>query len=371
MATQNYTAELWAAITAIQRAAKISRHVLLATDKGQIQKDDLSPVTVADFAIQALLTRHLRYAFPEDGFIAEESADQLRDDVNLRQHVDDVIQQCDDDALPAASQPDLCDLIDLGSKPTPIGPDTGRVWVFDPIDGTKTFIRGEQYAINVALIEDGIQVLSVVALPLLSMDAQAPLGNADIDPTGPEGGCILYAVRGLGARVIPLSFLGKDHGEAGRSLPRHCDAVTPESLSSGEEAATLRSVTCWNSLDSGVDDVHKAATESLGVPFPGCDLLGWVPRWSVLALGLANMTIWVYKRRDRCAKIWDHAGAMLLFEEVGGKITDVHGNDIDLTRGRKLEANFGFVAAPKSVHHIVLKAVQETLKQQGKRGLLI
>jgi 3'(2'), 5'-bisphosphate nucleotidase len=61
---------------------------------------------------------------------------------------------------------------------------------------------------------------------------------------------------------------------------------------------------------------------------------------------------------------------MLLFEEVGGRITDVDGKEIDLAAGRKLEANFGFVAAPRSIHHIVLRAVHDTLRETGKEELL-
>jgi 3'(2'), 5'-bisphosphate nucleotidase len=230
--------------------------------------------------------------------------------------------------------------------------------VFDPIDGTKTFMRREQYAINIALLEGGRQVLSVVACPLLAVDVAAPVTDKSVDPTG--RGCILYAVRGHGAYVRPL-FWGNEEIQP-RKLPRHADDAT--------SVEDLRSVTCWTLLDSGVDVVHKGVAEQLGVPFPGCDLLGWVPRWAVMAAGAANMTVWVYKKRDRYAKIWDHAGAMLLFEEVGGVVTDVHGKDIDLAAGRKLKANFGFVAAPKSLHAVVLKAVHDTLRTEGKQELL-
>jgi 3'(2'), 5'-bisphosphate nucleotidase len=57
---------------------------------------------------------------------------------------------------------------------------------------------------------------------------------------------------------------------------------------------------------------------------------------------------------------------MLLFEEVGGKITDVNGLDINLAAGRKMTDNFGFVAAPKHLHSLVLHTLQELLKEQGK-----
>lgn len=61
---------------------------------------------------------------------------------------------------------------------------------------------------------------------------------------------------------------------------------------------------------------------------------------------------------------------MLLFEEVGGIITDVDGRKIDLSAGRRLQQNFGFVAAPPQLHAKVLKTVQDTLKEQGKGHLL-
>lgn len=356
----SYRHELEVAIVVVQTAALISREVLAAAQADatpgtfDLIKDDLSPVTVADFAIQALLTRTLYNAFPNDGFIGEESADELRQNPKLASIVLAILAQCAGDTL-FRDADDLCDVIDSCATLMP-GP--GRIWVFDPIDGTKTFIRREQYAINIALLETGRQVLSVVACPLLSVDVKSPVTDGSIDPTG--RGCVLYAVRGHGAYIRPLFG---DHGEAqARRLPRHADAAT----SPGD----LRSVTCWALLDSGVDVVHKGVAELLHVPFPGNDLLGWVPRWAVLAVGAANMTVWVYKRRDRYAKIWDHAGAMLLFEEVGGMITDVHGKEIDLTAGRKLEANFGFVAAPRSLHRIVLQAVQDTLEATGKAVLL-
>ncbi|EGO56872.1 hypothetical protein NEUTE1DRAFT_123297 [Neurospora tetrasperma FGSC 2508] len=385
-----YATEISIAIPTIQLATRISKHVLASANKGTIEKaEDLSPVTVADFAIQAYLTKVLSSSFPTDSFVGEESAAALRDNPDLLQRVYDVIHECVDEVSSSSndkneshaviaevvkrgapeSKDQVCELVDRcgdGGKDG-LGADSGRTWVFDPIDGTKTFVCGEQYAINVALLEGGKQILSVVACPLLSRKATAPVGNASVfkgdDDEDGEEGCIVYAVRGFGAYVRPL-FVGQGSGLtmcASESLKRHADGVT---------VSGLRSVSCWNTPGSGVDDAHKAATERLGVEFPGSDLLGWVPRWVTLALGLANMTVWVYKRRDRYAKIWDHAGAMLLFEEVGGMITDVDGKEIDLTKGRKLTGNFGFVAAPRSVHHVVLKAVRQTLKEQGKEALL-
>lgn len=361
-----YRRQLEVAIAAAQTAAQISRVALSAAHQAgggsfDLVKDDLSPVTVADFAIQAFLARTLGDAFPDAGFMGEESADELRRDPKLAARVLAVIAQCagGDDSL-FRDVGDLCAVIDSCTALDPSAAGARSIWVVDPIDGTKTFIRGEQYAINIALLESGNQILSVVACPLLSIDATAPVTDASIDLTG--RGCILYAVRGHGAYVRPL--LGEEPGEVqtGRKLELYAERLT--------SLRDLRCVTCWALLDSGLGEVHQAVAEQLRVPFPGCDLLGWVPRWVVLALGHANMTVWVYKRRYRYAKIWDHAGAMLLFEEVGGVVTDVHGRRIDLSSGRKLGANFGFVAAPRHLHHLVLETVRDVLRAHGKEELL-
>ncbi|KAH8422097.1 hypothetical protein JMJ77_0000700 [Colletotrichum scovillei] len=343
----------------IQHGAKLSRRVLVKDDKGVVTKEDLSPVTVADFAIQALLTSTLHAAFPDDKFVGEESAADLRENPKLLESVWALLQQVENDKtadslckLPTSPE-EMCDMIDWCglSDPSP----TGRFWVFDPIDGTKTFVRGELYAINVCLMEEGKQSVGIVGLPLLSADAKAPINNDSIDPTGT--GSIMFAVRGHGTFIRPLP--GPIDLEPTK-IPRHADV----------ETQSLVSVTCIEGSESGAPGIHQKVAERLGVAYPGNDLLGWVLRWTVLGLGQANCTFWAYRRRDRLAKIWDHAGAMLLFEEVGGKVTDVDGNPVNLVAGRKMKANYGFIAAPPSVHTKVLEAVRETLKEEGLHELL-
>jgi 3'(2'), 5'-bisphosphate nucleotidase len=61
---------------------------------------------------------------------------------------------------------------------------------------------------------------------------------------------------------------------------------------------------------------------------------------------------------------------MLLFEETGGKITDVFGRDIDVGVGRLMEANFGFVASLPGLHQAVLEATHRTLREFGRVEVL-
>ncbi|PNY28361.1 3'(2'),5'-bisphosphate nucleotidase [Tolypocladium capitatum] len=352
-----YSRELTMAFSALQKAAQLSQSIISSQDKGAIEKADLSPVTVADFAVQALLIATFKDAFPGDSFVGEEDASDLRENEVLLERVWELLQRVggdEDTALPATREL-MCHLIDQAGASSPGGKGSGRTWVFDPIDGTKTYIRGELYAINIGLLVDGEQTLGAVGCPNTPMAATAPLCNADVDPSGE--GCIVYAVKGHGA------FVRKLRGGVGDAPPRRLpqQPAAPDGI---------RFVTCVGLGDSALPGVHEVVAQRLGATFPGCDLVPWVLRWAVLAMGLGNATVWVYRRPDRFAKAWDHAGAMLLFEETGGRITDVHGRPIDLAAGRTMSANSGFVAAPEALHGRVLEAVREVLREQGHAGIL-
>lgn len=355
-----YVKELEVAFQVIQQAAKLSEYILSqAQDEGAIgmgvvSKDDLSPVTIADFAIQALLTSTLHAHFPGDKFVGEESAGELKENATLHDRVWGTLQhiqsQIQDSTYPLVRFPEspeqMCEVIDWCGYGTPdVG---GRIWVFDPIDGTENFVKGLVYAINIALLEDGRQVLSAVGCPNMSMDVQFPASDNSLDPEG-EGG-IVFAVRGHGA------FTRKLHGASDevspKRLPRHA-----------ETASSLRSVTAVNT--SGLVTAHRAVASRLDVEFPGSILLPWVIRWVLLALNVANTTFWAYKERSRLAKIWDHAGAMLLFEEVGGKVSDVDGKEINWIAGRKMVSNYGIVAAPSNLHGRVLATLHDVLQEQA------
>ena len=73
-----YTKERLIAELAVQRAALLTKKVLREIDKGTISKSDKSPVTIADFAAQALIICAVHHNFPEDKFVSEEAADTLR-----------------------------------------------------------------------------------------------------------------------------------------------------------------------------------------------------------------------------------------------------------------------------------------------------
>lgn len=72
------------------------------------------------------------------------------------------------------------------------------MWTLDPIDGTKGFLRGEQYAVCLALIVDSVVELGVIGcpnLPTLTKDGKQG-----------ERGAIFVAVRGQGVEEVRLSL---------------------------------------------------------------------------------------------------------------------------------------------------------------------
>lgn len=70
-------------------------------------------------------------------------------------------------------------------------------WALDPIDGTKGFLRGGQYAVCLALIVDGVVQLGVMGTP-----------NLAVDPKNPEGekGTLFITVRGEGAYQVTIAI---------------------------------------------------------------------------------------------------------------------------------------------------------------------
>lgn len=81
-------------------------------------------------------------------------------------------------------------LIDAGNS---AGGAKGRIWALDPIDGTKGFLRGGQYAVCLGLMVDGEVVVGVLGCPNLPVDVKQPEGAK---------GVLFSAVKGEGATIV-------------------------------------------------------------------------------------------------------------------------------------------------------------------------
>jgi hypothetical protein len=108
----------------------------------------------------------------------------LRENADLLENVLGLSNSVLDESLSAEQ---ILESIDLGVYG---GGKTGRFWTLDPIDGTKGFLRGEQYAVCLALIENGQVQVAIQGCPNLLRNIH--------DPSSTRGS-LFIAVRGQGA----------------------------------------------------------------------------------------------------------------------------------------------------------------------------
>jgi 3'(2'), 5'-bisphosphate nucleotidase len=85
-------------------------------------------------------------------------------------------------------------------------------------------------------------------------------------------------------------------------------------------------------------------------------------KYAAVARGDASLYLWrpSSKSPNYRENIWDHAAGVILVEEAGGRVTDMHGASLDFTAGTKLHANRGVVVSNTRLHDAAIEAlVQE------------
>ena len=326
----NYESELKVAVEAVRKACGLSISVQSSlVSEETVKKKDDSPVTVADFGAQAVICHELIKSFPDIPIVAEEDSSELRSNegnaltVRVLEYAARVFPGMDEEGLVRA--------IDAGDYG---GGKGGRFWTLDPIDGTKGFLRGEQYAVALALIEDGRVVLGVLGCPNLPLDLNIPDANR---------GCILTAVRGGGSSMRPL-----EHN-------------TPKLIAVSDIGDTKHAPFCESveSAHSSHGDSARIA-ELLGVTAPPIRIDSQC-KYAVLARGDASIYLRLPTKKDYVEKIWDHAAGSIIVEEAGGIVTDAYGKELDFSLGRTLSGNKGIVGTNGLIHEAVLSAVSEVL----------
>jgi histidinol-phosphatase len=204
------------------------------------RKADGSPVTVADREAESVMRDVLRRRFPGDGILGEEAGEEA------------------------------------GAEPGERGTDgSGRRWILDPIDGTRSFVRGVPlYGVMVALEADGEPVVGVLHFPAL--------------------GETVAAARGLGCR-----FNG-----------RVCRV---------SETDRIEDATVVTSGDSPSDDPRARALLGLGDRADTFRTWGDCYGYALVATGRADAML------DPVLNIWDAAAVRPVIEEAGGVFTDWDG----------------------------------------------
>lgn len=318
--------EVLTALQAIRLASQLCQNVRRdLTGKKTIQKSDHSPVTIADYGSQAIICKLIREAFPEDPIIAEEDSSELRkpDHSVILEQVRDYVSEI----FPGTSTEEVCSWIDLSTHTI-----KDRFWTLDPIDGTKGFLRGDQYAIALALIEKGRIKLGLMGCPNLYVNSDQPNG---------QRGCLFFALRGKGSFQMPFEGEGRQR-------------LWVSKISRPEEASFTESV----EPDHADHETHLRIAKKLGIVRPPLKMDSQA-KYGVVARGEATFYLRVPSsiEPEYREKIWDHAAGVILAEEAGGKVTDLHGQPLDFSRGVTLERNEGILVSNGILHEVILNAL--------------
>jgi len=319
-----YEQERAIAMEAVMMAAKVCEAVRRDMVPEAIEKSDKSPVTVADFGSQAIICRALAAAFPDDPVVGEEDAAELRtpemaDRLNqVTEFVASVLGE--GNATPAQ----ITQWIDHGN-----GTPARRFWTLDPIDGTKGFLRGDQYAIALALIEDGDLKVGILGCPALSFGDGVP-------------GLLFTAVRGAGTMMQPIG--GGD--------------AKPVSVVQPGDAERLRFVESVEA-SHGNQSEQEAVAKAVGITQPSARMDSQA-KYGAVAAGEAALYLRLPspKYPDYREKIWDHAAGAIVVEEAGGRVTDMHGKPLDFYTAAKMMDNRGVIVSNGTIHDAVLSALQ-------------
>jgi 3'(2'), 5'-bisphosphate nucleotidase len=332
--------EIKFALNAVRQASLLVKMVQAEMVSPALTKDDRSPVTIADFASQALVAFLLEREFPGAALVAEEDASRLRS--GLVGHaaqplsaLEQVTRFCER-FIPGADPAAVCDWIDRGAAQP-----SRRFWVLDPIDGTKGFLRGDQYAVALALVVDGQVEIGVLGCPNLVMD-DAPAGRR-LKPDVGGSGTLVLAVGGGGTWITPLT------------QPGQFERVQASRRAEPTQARLLRS---FESGHTNVDQIDDFA-HALGIDAEPVRMDSQA-KYAVLAAGEGDLLLRLLSpsKPDYREKIWDQAAGSLVVQEAGGAITDLDGKPLDFTAGRSLRNNRGILASNSLLHPAALQALR-------------
>ncbi len=322
--------QVYFALQAVQRAALLAAAIQQEMVIQALIKDDRSPVTIADFAAQAVVGNLLEKEFPGELLVGEEAADILRspEERDTLEKITSFVSR----EIPNLEPDRVCDLIDRG-----VDDPGGSYWTLDPIDGTKGFLRGAQYATALAYVEMGKVQLGALGCPNIRTDRVEDIGGE---------GSLLIARRGAGSWIAPLR--GKISEDRFRPL-----AVSPQTDPAA--ARLMRSFESGHTNTSQID----AFQQELGGEADPVRMDSQV-KYALLAGGEGEIYLRLLSadRPDYREKIWDQAAGSLIVEEAGGKVTDLDGRELDFSQGRTLAKNRGICASNRRLHDRVLKALR-------------
>jgi 3'(2'), 5'-bisphosphate nucleotidase len=260
-------------------------------------------------------------------------------------------------AAPELSTMDVVNAINKGQSS---GGPSGKHWILDPVDGTLGFVRGDQYAIALALMDEGDLKVGVMGCPnmpksgdVLEFETSYTYGFSPRlvskmlagDSLGWYKGCIFTAVRGHGAYMFPTDpSLKIDPLQVSVS-----DAFDPRKAKFTEPVMKANSSQGFTA----------AVATNLGIESKPLRIYSQVKYGSVAR---ADADVFMkFPKAGYQEKIWDHAAGVILVEEAGGRVSDAGGAPLNFAGGRFIEnLDRGIIAASSALHERLLDAVAKS-----------
>ena len=297
---KRFDSELKIAVETVKIATEITKWFRNVGFKS-FQKQDNSPVTLADYASQFFISFRIAESFPEDQIIAEET-----DEVKLTGNDLDMIKICYDDLN-----------IDIEMDLTQKNIKSGRQWTVDPIDGTKGFQKNLSYAIGIGLMINSKPRISIIGVPNFNE----------------KGTAIFIAEKENGAKV---SYGGEPFS----------------SIEVSKQDTLSESILC-HSLHYDEPWVMKFASEISISKFIQMDSMA---KFCLIANGDADIFIKPLNKERSFS--WDFLPGTLLVTEAGGKVSDLNGNPLKFLDEKLIVSAPGFIASNSSIHQEILNSMR-------------
>ena len=325
-----------------------------------VGKADRTPVTAADLAVQSFVTHALRRRSAQR-IVAEEDSAALEDGV-LKAEVTRLFREAiRRHHSGGAGRLESADVVALLEDR---GGGDGPRWVLDPIDGTRGFMagvgpaadeRGSQYGIALAEVDElGRARVGVIGLPGFSASFMRRLSGAGVRDGDFHGGIVLAAESGGGAWWAPIEEIGGE-GSIGSARWRRC-AVDARPASLRDAALVLSDSETWCEvpLSGGGGEPPREVVHVC---------CGSIVKHCCVALGLANVFVQSPVATGEPLKVWDHAAAVPIVEESGGRMSGLDGRPLDMGTGATFVPPGGAVVASNGT------ALHDEILQRLARGL--
>lgn len=280
-------------------------------------KSDRSPVTVADLLHQSQLQHWIAERFPGDALICEEP----------RTLQEQVVEQA------AAASRDYYG-IPLSSQVVHLPESGDRIWMLDPIDGTKGYLAGRYYAIALGLFVKGRAVFGAMAVP-----------------GGPH--CQSLAIRG----VLAFAVAGQGAWLA------HPESDTPLQFAKMERSAAA----IEPPYRVAVSLEHGGALSGRLAQRSDVELVKLDSQAKYLAVAGGDLDIYLREsRKDGQGDVsWDHVPGAVIAREAGCAVQTFDGEDLALNPDARIDYGRGVACYQGGAKGPLAGVVRELTRESG------